>query len=109
MNYQIVIQPNAQTDIERAYRWLLERAPTRAVTWYNGLQQAIDSLQSLPERCSLAPEDEYFSEEIRQLLYGRRGGVYRILFTIVDNIVHILHVRHSAQDILREEEDDTSI
>lgn len=44
MNYQIVIQPNAQTDIERAYRWLLERAPTRAVTWYNGVQQAINQV-----------------------------------------------------------------
>ncbi len=107
MTYQIIIQPEAHEEIEAAYRRLLRLAPTRAVAWYNGLQQTINSLQTLPGRCPLAPENEYFAEEIRQLLYGRRGGVYRILFTIVDDIsVHVLHVRHGARNILRGDEDD---
>jgi plasmid stabilization system protein ParE len=38
--------------------------------------------------------------ELRQLLYGKRRGVYRILFEVRDNNVFILRVRHSAQALL---------
>ena len=39
-----------------------------------------------------------------QLLYGRRSGVYRALFTIEERTVHVLHIRHSAQEELRPED-----
>ena len=35
------------------------------------------------------PEDDEFSEEIRQMVVGR----YRVLFTIKGRKVHVLHVR----------------
>ncbi len=56
----------------------------------------------MPARSSLAFENEYFDEEIRQLLYGKRGRLYRILFTIRDDEVYVLFVRHSAQAPLSE-------
>jgi hypothetical protein len=31
------------------------------------------------------------------LFYGKRRGVYRILFAIRGDVVHVLTVRHSAQ------------
>jgi len=58
----------------------------------------------MPKRCPLAPENEYYPEEIRQLLYGRRQGRYRILFTIEQRTVTILHVRHGAQRYIHEED-----
>jgi plasmid stabilization system protein ParE len=70
----------------------------------NGLFRAIESLNKMPFRCSLAIENDYFEEEIRQLLYGKRGRVYRIIFTIREEEVHILFVRHSAQKPLSPEE-----
>ncbi len=61
----------------------------------------------MPKRCPLARENKYFSQEIRQLLYGRGRNLYRILFTIVDgqdiSTVRILHIRHSSQQTLGEE------
>jgi hypothetical protein len=36
------------------------------------VEAAVLSLPEFTERCPLAPEAEYFDEEIRQLLYGRR-------------------------------------
>lgn len=58
----------------------------------------------MPKRCPLARENEYFSKEIRQLLYGQGRNSYRILFTIVEepelSTVRILHIRHSAQQTL---------
>jgi hypothetical protein len=35
-----------------------------------------------PERCPIAPENARFNFEVRQLLYGRKPHLYRILFTM---------------------------
>jgi len=87
-------------EAEEIYRWLLERSPSTVTKWFNGLAAAIFSLERNPKRCSLAPENDAFEEEIRQLLYGKRGGVYRILFTIVGDTVKVLHLRHGARRFL---------
>ncbi len=55
------------------------------------------TLQEKPQRCSLAIEHEIFSEEVRQLLYGKAKNLYRVLFTIRDTTVYALYVRHSSQ------------
>ena len=77
--------------------------PGHSDAWMNGLFRAIQSLDTMPLRCPLAFENEFFDEELRQLLYGKRGRVYRILFTISDNEVYVLFVRHSAQKPLSPE------
>ena len=62
---------------------------------------AINSLKTFPRRGPIAPENEFFTQEIRQLLYGAGKRVYRILYTIQNDAISILHIRHSAQDVLR--------
>lgn len=73
----------------------------RAKNWYEGLLLAMDSLTTMPRRCALARENEFFSQEIRQLLYGRGQNAYRIVFTVLPgdevSIVLILRLRHSSQ------------
>ena len=104
MNYGVIIQPDAQREIEESYAWLIPRSPQNAPRWLDGLNQAVQSLQQLPQRCPLAPENDAFDYEVRQLLYGKRPGVYRILFTIHEDFVHILHIRHAARKFLDETE-----
>lgn len=89
-----MVQPPASAEMEEAFRWIADQAPASAVKWFNGLQVAIQSLESFPERCPLAEESQAFEMEIRQLLYGKRVGAYRILFTINRDAVHVPHVRH---------------
>jgi plasmid stabilization system protein ParE len=101
MNYHVEITAQAKAEADEAYRWLFERSSTYAARWYYGLRDAIDSLKTHPNRCPLAPENEHFEEEIRQLLYGRRGGRYRVLFEIRGDTVYVLHVRHGARRALR--------
>jgi plasmid stabilization system protein ParE len=104
MKYRIILQPRALQDLEEAYRWIAERSPEAAARWYNGLTRTIATLQDHPQRCGLASESSSVGREIRQLLYGRRGGVYRVLFVVQETQVHILHIRHAArQDIPLEE------
>jgi plasmid stabilization system protein ParE len=72
-----------------------------AERWLDGIEDAILSLREFPNRCPLARESREFPEEIRQFLYGRRAGKYRILFVIRNDEVRILHVRHGARRWMR--------
>ena len=102
MTYHVIIQPNAEAEIAAAYRYRHAQAPQAAVRWLAGIGGAIMSLEQFPACCPLAPENGYFAEEIRRLLYGTRRDVFRILFTIREETVHVLHIRHGAQQYVHE-------
>lgn len=104
MAFQVKTTKSAERQIENIYLWLKKRNPIYADEWFKGLMNEIASLQEKPRRCSLAKEKEVFSEEVRQLLYGKKKKRYRVLFTIRENIVYILFVRHTAQALLTEED-----
>lgn len=92
MKYYVIIHPPALDDLEHAFRWIEQRASRPiALRWFDGFVEALDSLEAFPERWGLALENPHFEREIRQLVYGRRSGVYRALFTIEGRTVHVLH------------------
>jgi plasmid stabilization system protein ParE len=95
--YQVIIQPAAQKAIEEAYFWFSNDSSRKARTWLEGLHKVILSLESMPSRCSLAFENDFLEQEIRQIIYGKGRNAYRIIFTILDDTVQILFVRHAAQ------------
>lgn len=97
MKYTILIQPSAKADLFEIRTWLLETSPDYADKWLWGITQAINSLANFPERCPLSPESDAFDIAVRQLLHGKKPHVYRILFTIEENTVSILRVRHTRQ------------
>lgn len=106
MDYKIIVFPQAENDLAKAFSYLDEHSPNAASRWYRHLTDAINTLTELPERCAHAPETEKLGVEIRQLLYGQHPSVYRIVFRIVNENqeVHILTVSHSARKPLTEEE-----
>lgn len=97
MTFQVEITPLAEAQIEQAYRWYREQNPEFADRWFRGLMNAIGTLQEKPRRCALAIENDVFTEEVRQLLYGKSRNIYRVLFTIRDTTVYVLYIRHSSQ------------
>lgn len=101
MSYEVLIMPSAEAEFEAAYLWIAERNPDAAVKWYNGVLDALLTLETFPERCPLAPERDAFDHEIRQLLHGNRRHAYRILFDVEGRNVRILHIRHGAREHLR--------
>jgi plasmid stabilization system protein ParE len=94
--------PPASAEMEQAFVWIAQDNPEAAAKWFHGLQEAIQGLETFPERYPLAPENDAFKDEIRQLIYGRRNGRYRIFFTIRTDAVHVLHLRHGARDYLEQ-------
>ena len=101
MTYQIAIEATAERQIRAIVRWKTQNAsPTVAARWYNGLLKKVATLRTHPARCPIAAENDKFPLEIRELLYGRRRNVIRIIFTIRGDAVSILYVYHSAQQEL---------
>lgn len=105
MKYRIEISSVAEAEADSAFLRLSQAtSPTKASQWYLGLLQAIESLSQMPKRCPLARENEYFSQEIRQLIYGRGRNSYRVLFTILEgqdlSTIRILHIRHASQQTI---------
>jgi plasmid stabilization system protein ParE len=101
MAYTVHITLTALLEIEKRSARIRRQAPLGAVRWFERILKAIDSLEDHPERCSLAPENEWYDGELRQLVIGKRKSAYRILFEIRGHMVFILRLRYGAQDIMK--------
>jgi hypothetical protein len=82
MAFLVEITSIAEAQIQHAYQWYRDRHPEFADLWFRGLMNAIATLQEKPRRCGLAIEHEIFSEEVRQLLYGKAKNIYRVLIVV---------------------------
>jgi plasmid stabilization system protein ParE len=100
----VIVELSAREDIAEAHLWLAERSPEAARRWFNSLYDTIGSLEVFPERCPVAPESRFFNFVIREIFHGRRQFKYRVLFTVSQDEVHVLHVRHGARLPLGETE-----
>lgn len=102
MAFRVELAKGAEADLEELYLWVVERAPHQGAAWFNGLEQAILSLDRHPERCPSAPESVDPERPVRVLHYGRARHVYRVLFSIgnAERIVYALHVRRGAREAL---------
>jgi len=99
--HSIEITAQAQANADAAYAWMMKNiSPAYAEQWYQELFRQIETLTQNPSRCARAPESDKFTEEIRELIYGKRRSrnKYRIIFTIRKNTVVILYIHHSARD-----------
>jgi len=100
MEFQVELTRYAKEEIESNYLWLKDYDSGYADSWFRDLMNTIATLQDKPMRCALARENDDFSEEIRQLIYGKSSSRYRIIFMIQEDIVYILSVRHGSRSSL---------
>ena len=98
MVFEVRTTPEAEQDAAAILNWLMEQnAGETGLRWFLKMDEAIRSLAELPQRCRLAPEDRAFPFEVRELQYGNRPHIYRILFTIEGDAVYILHIVHGRR------------
>jgi plasmid stabilization system protein ParE len=101
MAFRVEITPRAEQDANAILEWLLsQHAGETGLRWFGRLKEAIASLAELPGRCRLAPENASVPFELRQLLYGHKPHLYRILFTIEGDVVFVLRIRHGRRRYL---------
>jgi plasmid stabilization system protein ParE len=103
MAFRVEPTARAKQDLDVILEWLLSNETGDAgLRWFRRLWDAVTSLAEMPQRCPIAPENADFPFEVRQLLYGHKPHVYRILFTIDEGTVVVLHIRHGRRKYLGE-------
>ena len=100
MAYVVRITETAEGELEEAYAWIHKRSPLNAERWRLQLVEKAASLEDFPERCPLAPENEGAKCELRHLIFGK----YRLVFTIIEDTVYVLHIRHGARESIAPED-----
>lgn len=99
----------ARADAFAAFEHIRQAAPHYAEQWLVGLFDAIASLEEMPTRCPIIPEADEFHRPLRHLLYGKRSGIYRVIFDIQESSeegpqVRILRIWHGACDRIKQED-----
>lgn len=98
MTYRVELTDRAARDLRLLFLHIRAEESDAAARWFNGMEQAIESLSESPGRCPVAPESRR-GRVIRQLLYGNKPHVYRVLFRVVTKVraVTVIHIRHGAR------------
>ena len=91
--YRVNITPMAEQDIEDIWFYIAEESPENATAFILALEDQNGTLESLPERCPLIPENELLNRGYRQLIHGS----YRTIFRVDGRIVYVLRVIHGAR------------
>ena len=106
MKYRVQIHPDAMEDIRRNARWWADNhSNAQALVWYEHALASLYGLDHLPERHAVSCENDEFSYEIRDALFGLGSRPsYRAIFTIQGDTVHVLTVRRGTEDRLRSED-----
>lgn len=105
MTYEVQIMPSAKADVFEIRAWLSEYDVELADAWLWECSKAITSLREFPNRCKISDESDAFDVEVRELLFGKRKNVYRILFAVSGKRVNVLRIRSTKQQRLIDELD----
>lgn len=103
--HSIILLPNAESDVDGILTYLAARSRQGADAWCKAWENVLRELRVRPQSFGLAPESDLYDEEIRHAHFKTRcGRMFRALFAIVDDTVHVLHVRGPGQDVVRPDE-----
>lgn len=101
MPFALRILRRASADIDDKFESLrrhLGRAA--AVRWRAKLEACFMKLEELPSVWPLADEAEELGVDLRNVLFGKRRHVYRVLFSFDGTTISVHRIRHAAQDRL---------
>ena len=76
MQYKVELSAQAQADVREIYDYIRKHGPANPDDWKSGLDRKLTSLETFPDACGFAPENEYTELTVRQLLYAP----FRVLF-----------------------------
>ena len=95
MAYLVNLTARAARDLSLPYDAIHAGSSRAALQWYNGLKEAVLSLEHQPNRCPQTPENP----RLRHLLYGHKPYVYRVIYRVAVKSKHVdvLHIRHAAR------------
>ena len=69
--YNVEIPDSVIDEIEEYVYFIAQDSVGNALNWYEKVKTEILKLDSLPKRCIVAEESQYFDFEVRQLVIGK--------------------------------------
>jgi len=90
--YKVNISFNAQKDLEHIFFYIAEDSINNAKNFILELEEKIYSLDTMPERFALIPENIFFGKDYRQITHKK----YRVIYKISGNSIFIMRVIHGA-------------
>jgi plasmid stabilization system protein ParE len=106
MAFRVEVAPRAFDDLDEIAGYIRRNGSFRqAEDWFNGIIDAIQTLEVMPSRCPIANESEDVGQQVRVLLYGKRNRRYKVYYAIqgrgrTAGTVRVFHVRHRARKAL---------
>ena len=97
MTYRVILQHLAIEDLDDAFAWAARKAPATAARWLERFQATLQRLDTNPQRCPRAREHDKVDVELREILFGKMPNVYRIIFLIDGDTVHVLRIRRAQR------------
>ena len=93
VRFNVEIAPAAERDVEEIWDYIAADSLENATAFIVCLEEQIDTLEQIPERCPLIPENEQLGTAYRHFLYG----AYRNIFRISGKTVYILRIIHGSR------------
>lgn len=91
--FQVYLTQQAQNDLEHIFYYIAADSVGSAANFVFELESKVYSLEILPDRHPLIPENEFFDTDYRHLIYKR----YRIVYRVAEKSVFILRIIHGAK------------
>ncbi|MBP7709576.1 MAG: type II toxin-antitoxin system RelE/ParE family toxin [Rickettsiales bacterium] len=96
--HHVTLNPSVYQKLEKIFSYIAAESPQTAIEVLDEIEQKIMSLESLPKRFALAPENiTYKNHQVRHFFCKKS---FRVIYAINKNEVRILDVRHAAQNPL---------
>ena len=93
VKYSVQVTPAAERDEEEIWTFIADDSPEDATAFILRQEEQIETLEQLPERCPLIPENELLGTGYRHIIYG----AYRTIFRITGKTVFILRIIHGQR------------
>ncbi len=95
----------AARQIREITDWIAGESEIFAAKWVEGILALIEGpVAHDPERFGFAPEAALLEKSLRQALFGKKRGQFRILFIVLNGTVWIVQIRRAARDYMKAEE-----
>jgi plasmid stabilization system protein ParE len=104
MSMRVVIHRRAQQDLDEYVEWLSKHAPVTTAAWFARLESHILGLSEKGPNCLRAAESRRTSLDLRESRFGKRPNVFRILFYLEGQAVHVIRVRRAQRRLLSSKE-----
>ena len=92
--YRVIITPLAQEDIISIAKYLCGFSIEIALRYYDLIDEAITSLETMPYRCSLVQSEKLRKKGYRWLSVRN----YTVFFRITKKVVRVERILHSLQE-----------